>query len=763
MSKQIVALFLFLFLTASLTAQTGAGQIQGTVMDSTGAILPGAAVALTQVATGTDFKTTSTNVGFFAFPTLRAGEYRLTVEVAGLKKWEGQVFLQAGQTAVVNPTLAVANVAEQVTVAGDVTPLVTTTSATLSTVVERERVEQLPLNGRSIQALVATTVPGIEGSTSQPRVLGLRDSAMEFVQDGVPLDDRNTGAIQARPPGLDTVQELRVETNNSSAKLDRPASAIMSTRGGTNQFHGAAFETGRNSAFGVARRREDAFVTAPPLRRNEYGASVSGPVLLGKLYDGRNKTFFFAGWEDYVLRQYATQPSAVWTDAMRRGDFSGLIDSQGRKITIYDPLTVGSAPNYAKTAFPNNQIPIGRLSPLAKYVFGVTPLPTDVNVNPLVANNYFGLTPTIVDQRTLTFRGDHHFGGKDQVFGRYSHGAWDQLNRRAFATAGNPITLDGLWNKETYFERSHTQMISWTHIFSPNFFVETGGSATMIDWLYSLNQPSSQQNISAQLGTPNPFNINGAPFILNAGYQAVQFHGVLPRSQYTQVITGEQNYSWAVNRHQLEFGWRYRQERLDTKPDSPDQSDLSFDSNATAVYNPATGTAWGAQAQTGDNAANFFLGAASSYAQARPPHDYNMRGRDVASYLQDNWKIRPNLTINLGLRWEYLGPYRDSNGMNALWDFPSKSLVLSAPINQVVSSGYSTQPIVDAYAGLGVKWTTADKAAYPDGLVEASKHDFAPRAGFAYSTRLLNRRVVLRGGYGLYHFPIPARTSASCA
>src|SRR5439155_27287964 len=110
-------------------------------------------------------------------------------------------------------------------------------------------------------------------------VLGLRDSAMEFVQDGVPLDDRNTGSIQARPPGLDTVQELRVETNNSSAKLDRPANAIMSTRGGTNEIHGSAFETGRNSAFGVARRREDAFVKAPPLRRNEYGASLGGPVV----------------------------------------------------------------------------------------------------------------------------------------------------------------------------------------------------------------------------------------------------------------------------------------------------------------------------------------------------------------------------------------------------------------------------------------------------------------------------------------------------
>ena len=483
MSKPTLIILLVLALSISGAAygQTGVGQIQGTVADSSGAIVPNASVTLHRVQTGEDFATTTSGTGSFTFPTLRAGEYQIAVSMPGMKKWEGQVSLQVGQTAVVDPALSVANVAEQVTIAGDVTPLVTTTSATLSTVVERQRVEQLPLNGRSVQSLIQITTPGIEGSGSQPRVFGLRDSAMEFVQDGVPLDDRNTGNIQSRPPGLDTVQEFRVETNNSSAKLDRPANAIMSTRGGTNQLHGSAFETGRNSGFGVARQRQDVFSKAPPLRRNEYGASIGGPVLIPKLYDGRNKTFFFAAWEDLKSRQAATTPSAVWTDAMRHGDFSGLADANGRKITIYDPLTVAGAPNYLKTPFNGNQIPMARLSPLAKYVFGVTPLPTDSNVNPLVASNYFGLAPTNVDQRTLTFRGDNHFGSKDQVFGRYSHGRWDQMNRRAFATGGNPITTDGLWNRETYGEGSNTQMASWTHIFSPTFFVETVGTASMIN------------------------------------------------------------------------------------------------------------------------------------------------------------------------------------------------------------------------------------------------------------------------------------------
>ncbi|MFN7922793.1 MAG: carboxypeptidase regulatory-like domain-containing protein [Bryobacteraceae bacterium] len=739
-------------------AQTGAAQIQGTVTDVTGAVIAGATVTVENTRTGGRFESSSNSAGTYQFPTLQAGDYKLTVTAAGLQKWEGQATLRAGQQAVINATLQVAQAAEQVTVVGNVTQLITTNSPTLATTVERARIEQLPLNGRSIQTLLTVTVPGLEGAVAQPRVYGLRDSAMEFSQDGVPLDDRNTGSIQARPPGLDTVQEFRVETNGSSAKLDRPANAIMITRAGTNEFHGAAFETGRNSGFGVARQRQDTFSKPPPLVRNEFGFSAGGPVALPKIYNGRNRTFIFGAWEELRLRQAASTGSAVWTSAMRQGDFSGLVDGNGRRYTLYDPWSVGAGPSYSKVPYVNNQLPITKLSPLAKYVFGVVPLPTDLGVNPFVANNYFGAAPTNSDQRTLTFRGDHRLGEKDQIYGRYSRGQWDQMNRRAFNTAGNPITSDNLWNRETYFERSNTEMISWTHTFSPTLFVETVATGSAINWLYSLNQQSALENISAKFGTPNPFNVNGAPYLLNVGYQSVQFHGIVPRSQYTQVISGEQNYTWVKDRHQLQFGGRYRQETLDTIPDRPDQSDLDFGSNATAIYNPATGNAYGTAPQTGDNAANFFLGIAGRYAQQRPPGPYNMKGKDLSLYVQDNWKVSPNLTLNLGVRWQYLGPYLDKAGVTSLFDFNSKSIVNPVPVSQLINSGYTTQPIVDGYSAIGVKWITPDKVGLPNNLVSVSKHDLAPRLGFAYSKQMGGRAWVVRGGYGLYRFPLPART-----
>jgi hypothetical protein len=254
-------------------AQTGVGQIQGTVSDASRAIVPSATVVLENIRTDTRLQTTSSDVGFYIFPSLAPGEYRITVSIIGMQKWEGSVTLVAGQRAVVDASLEVGRTTDQVTVAGDVTPLLSTSSPTVATVVEHARIEQLPLNGRSIQTLLAIAVPGLEGSASQPKVYGLRDSAMDVLQDGVTLQDRNTGSIQSRPPGLDTVEEFRVETAVSSAKLTRPSSAMMITKSGTNELHGAAFETGRDSGFGVARQRQ-----APsPKRRIWCATSLAHP------------------------------------------------------------------------------------------------------------------------------------------------------------------------------------------------------------------------------------------------------------------------------------------------------------------------------------------------------------------------------------------------------------------------------------------------------------------------------------------------------
>ena len=213
-------------LIATGWSQTGTGNIQGTLKDASGAVLPGARVAITHTQTARQYTTTSTDVGFYLFPSLQPGQYEIVVEAAGMETWKGELTLQVGQTAEVSPTIRVGGTVTEVHVAGDVTPLVTTTAPTLATVVERERIEQLPINGRQIQNLIYLTTPGFESGSNLPRLFGLR-FAVELTQDSAILMNRQWQSIPLRPPGLDTIEEFRSETNNSSAKMNRPGTIIL--------------------------------------------------------------------------------------------------------------------------------------------------------------------------------------------------------------------------------------------------------------------------------------------------------------------------------------------------------------------------------------------------------------------------------------------------------------------------------------------------------------------------------------------------------
>ncbi len=756
-------LFLLVFFAgcAALMAQTGSGRIQGTVTDGSGALVPGAAVALEQAATGNIFRTQSNSTGFFIFPAVQPGRYRLTAEASGFEKWSGELQLQTGQETVIDPSLAVGATATQITIAGDVSSLVTTTSANLGYVAERERIEQLPLNGRFLQSLIMMTTPGLENGYNgalAPRVYGLPDGAMGFLQDGVSLNDANLQTMTTRPPGLDTVQEYRVETSVASARYSRPASTILSTRSGTNQWHGGLFYTGRNNGFGVARRRQDYYEKPPQLIRNEFGASLGGPVLLPKIYNGRNRTFFFVAWEGLRLRSQNTISASLPTLAMRQGDFSQLRDAQGRLYTLYDPWsTAGAAQNWARTPFSGNLIPSGRRSPLAAYVYGVMVAPTNPERNPLVSANWFGPNPVKQNDATYTVRIDHRLGDRDLVYGRYSRGETQLWQRRSYNTNNTPVSLDFTWGYESRPETMHTAMLSWSHTFTPQFFVETVATGANMYFRYCTDDASARQNFAQKLGTPNPFNVPSAPRLSNTGFSLL-LDGAMPRWEDTRPISAEQNYTMVRGQQQLQFGWRYRRETLDVLPDRPPQATIGFNSSATALYDPATGTAMGAVTRTGYDAANFYLGVAASYSQVLPAGIWNMRSTEFSSYAQDDWKVGRGLTLNIGVRYEYLPPMLDTNGTNSVFDLNSKSLVRAASLADLIRSGNTTQQVADNFARIGVKYATAQGLGYPGGLVNVNRHNFSPRLGFAKQWKFGNRSAVLRGGFGVYRFPLPART-----
>ncbi len=236
-----------------------------------------------------------------------------------MKKYEATVTLQNAQVLILNPQLSVGDLAEKVVVTAETVQLATYDSGTVSTQLDSSRIDQLPQNGRNMLGLAQKTVPGLEANGT--RANGLMQEAMEYSQDGAPMTNRNFGgeanSAQATLPDPDAVQEARFETLNSSAQFATPATVILTTKSGANSFHGSFFETARNNYFGIARARQNpANFAAPHLVRNEFGGSIGGPILIPKLYDGRNKSFFFYAYERFSLRQASNQLVRVPTVAM---------------------------------------------------------------------------------------------------------------------------------------------------------------------------------------------------------------------------------------------------------------------------------------------------------------------------------------------------------------------------------------------------------------------------------------------------------------
>lgn len=729
-------------------AQTGTGSIQGTVKDSSGAVIPAAKVTVVHLATNRVFTNETTGVGFYLFPSIQIGAYTVTVKAPGMNAWEGKVNLMAGQIASIDVSLQPATAETKVTVAGDVTPLVTTTSATVATVLERQRIEQLPVNGRTIQTLIYMTVPGTE-SGSVPKVYGLK-YASEFVQDGAVLSNREYEGAPNRMPGLDTIGEFRAETSVSSAKMNRPGTFIMTTRSGSNEIHGTLFETARNSGIGVARARQDYYTNPPHLARNEFGASVGAPVFLPKLYNGKNRTFFFFSYEGFQLRQESTRSISLPTAAMRQGDFSGLTDGSGRSYTIYDPWSTGS--DWSRVPYVNNQIPTTRQSPLAKYLYGITPMPNRPD-NPLIASNWYGTGFVRTKQHTETARFDHRLTDKDQLTFRYTHSP-SSGQRTSNPWGGSPTTLDGRANAYIDEGQNDNGAANWTHTFSPTFFSETLVTVSR-DYRGQLPYTHGEE-IASTLGLSNPFNGIGFPrmqYTFSGSGGMSYDSSINPTLNYAWITNVDQNFTKIYGRHEFQFGFRLRLEKLDTLEDQQEtQGGVNFNSNATGLYDPKSGTAYSPVAYTGFIAANTYLGLGSYWARFNPSW-IRLRNNEKSLYFQDNFKVNSHLSLFMGVRYEYNSPVNETNHGLIGFDDKSKSVVLGTSLDELAKMGNVLPSIAAAYQNLGLKYISADQAGLPSSLIHSNYYDFGPRAGFAYRFGSSNRPTVLRGGYSIFAYP----------
>ncbi|HZY63150.1 MAG TPA: carboxypeptidase regulatory-like domain-containing protein [Edaphobacter sp.] len=756
----LVLVAIFFGCGALLQGQSGSGRIQGTVRDASGAIVPRATVTVTATATNTATNLVTNDAGIYATPALTPGNYQISVQSEGFNKWEGHLVLRVAQTAVVNATLTIAGISQQITVAGDVTPLVNTANQTIGSTLDRQRIEDLPENGRSVSNLVQLTTPGVVGG----RVNGMNSAAFEYVQDGAVLANEDFGGANYKLPDPESIQEVKVETSNSSAKFNRPATAILTTKAGTNHFHGTLFETMRNNSFGVARRREDPVgVKAPELIRNEFGGSIGGPIYLPyidrhgpKLYNGKDRSFFFVAYEGLELRQSVTKDFAVPTDAMRGGDFSALTDANGNPVTIYDPLTTADDPQATRQPFPNNQIPMSRLSPLAQKIFAIMPHPTLPNVNPSISHNWYGPTPNNDSEKSLTIRLDQHFSDSNTAYIRYTHG---KVYKYALGSGNyGPPAIGNIANVTYQPTYTDSGSLSWTHVFSPTFFSETVLSHDYESDRVSTG-PNPNVDYADQFGIPNNFHKNGFPNITGIGFLPYGFGQADTSRENSQYISNlDENLTLIRGRHTLQFGGRYRHERVWILPDqNPPASSVTFSSIATGELDPSTGAAESAAPRTGNAAASFFLGYAATYTATKSQQWYRFRNQEIAFYFQDDFKVNSKLTLNLGVRWEIHPALHEKYGLFGGYDFKTGAIVLGKPLDYLYKIGETTPAIVSNFTDVGATFETPEQAGLPPSLVYGNYHDIAPRLGAAYELFGGNHPTVLRGGYGTYVYAPPVR------
>jgi hypothetical protein len=759
---QTCGFVLSLLLASAAWPQAGTSTVRGLVRDQVQAVIPGARVSLTNTATGVARETLTNTSGLYTFPTVTSGAYRLTIESPGMQKWEGNLQVQTAQDASVDVALTLATNATTVEVQ-DVTPALQTDSPSLGHVLERQRIESLPGIGRGYQNLLQT-VPGVTWSShghgvgGRMQAYGMQNGANMIMLDGAPINETYEGWDMPRTPDLDTLQEIKVEVNNSSAKYSRPTGVIMSTRSGTNQFHGSVFHNQRNSFFG-SRRRQDVFAKAPLDNRNEFGFTAGGPVYIPKLYDGRNRTFFFWSYEGTRYARYTTNQSSVPTEAMKRGDFRGLVDSQGRTINIYDPATTSATAPYTRQIISHNGIPNtinpARMSPVAKFMFDNW-LPANVpGVNPLIEPNRIVPVLRSLYQETYNTRIDHRISPTDQFFFRYSR----NVHKEQYSSGSAYFQPIGGVNVVDHVLRwwpNHNAAVSWLKTISPTFtneinvtgFRDWHQRGAGLDPTRFGGEPRSQ-SFADILKIPNPFNAQNWPVFGGLGLGTAG--GEAPYYLVSSFFTVEDNATKVVGKHEIQFGLQFRYEM--TARNNPLTANLNFGNGSTGLYDPQSLTNAPQQLpQTGFGLANLFLGAGTYSAGFGRPWIY-MRKNELAPYFQDTWRVSQRLTLNLGLRWDLRTPNFDHDGQLMSFDLDKRAYVLQSSEAEFIARGNTLPSIVAGLKNFGGKIITNDEAGLPERMSGFNWKNIGPRFGFAYKALDGRKAFVVRGGYRISSYP----------
>jgi hypothetical protein len=745
----VAGLCLFLLAVVAGLAQSERGTITGQVRDTSGAVIPGARVVVTDTATNSSTVLTTNDAGEYTAPSLGVGTYTVRVEKQGFRPSEvNGITLNAATTVRADASLEVGSSQQAVEVQASAVQL-HTEDAKSSTTISNKLVNDLPLVvGGAVRSpfdlAVLTPESKNLGGDNGFSLGGGQAASYGTTLDGVSANTTRAltkSWVSSNSPSVEAITEFTVDTNGFKAEYGHAGGGVMTfvTKSGTNQFHGSAYEFLRNNDFDANNFFNNSKgIPIPIYKQNDFGATVGGPVWIPKLYKGKDKTFFFFSYEGFRNRNGANGfTTTVPTPEMYQGDFSNWVDANGKQIPIYDPTTQVTAANgtVRRTAFPGNKIPQSLFSPAATAALAAFSGPTglikpNTNAAPgtanYVTNNYVIANGTDVQPvNKVSVKGDHIFNEKHRISGYYGYDRESVL-----PGPDGPPNLPGNWsNFNNTTQNSDVIRFSWDWTFGPtkfNHFYAGGNNwrqnhdplqASAGNWKSKFclpNVPDCNQNLVNLSFSNGYFGQYQLPITFQNQIGANANNG----SENT-IYSYNDDFTWIHNNHTFKFGGQYQLSHYNGFGRQCVAGCAGFSYTETGVPNSTNPNAGG------NPFASFLLGYADS-GQLDTIRFIGQQYPYFAGFFQDDWRVTSKLVLNLGLRWETTLP---PTGLNDRWsDF--------SPTTPNPAAGGIPGAVIFAGSGPGRVGTRSLANGYWDA--------FGPHVGFAYSA---NGKTVLRGSY----------------
>jgi len=720
-------------------AQAPTSEFTGSVTDATGAAVAGSTITITNLATNVARVVTTNNAGIYVAPGLPPGKYSLRVATTGFRsELVNSIEVQVGQVAKLDFRLEVGNLAETVEVSA-AAPTLDTETSSIGTVVENKRIVDLPLNGRNYLQL-ASLVPGVTtyaapigvggqrmGGSRNDFALNAAGSRTQFnhyTLDGMPNTDPNFGTYLFQP-SIDALQEFKVELGSYSAELGHGLSQVnVITRSGGNQYHGVLFEFLRNAKLDAKNFFDKPDEQIPPFKRNQFGFTLGGPVRIPKLFDGRNKLFFFFNYEGLRQRKAQTSLSTMPFATDRTGDFSRA------STIIYDPRSKALSSTgtvTGTTAFPGNTIPADRIHPIARYLWDFYPLPNRGVTT--YTNNYISNEANRVDYDQQLARVDWAHKPNSNFQFRYSHGEEPQYLPAAVPNFGTVNTTI-----------IHLGMLGHTWAISSNMVNEfKGGVSRLESYNGNLRQNNPAFNFIGRFGiqglTETPL-LYGIPFVNISQFGSIGDPANGPYNTWNNLFHYSDTLSWNKGKHSWKFGVEFRRTQFNISGNDVARGRFTFNGQYSSLP--------GVSPRPEQALSDFLLGVMSGSESQTGLVVSNLRNYSANFFIQDQWKVTPKLTLSYGLRYELEPGYKDKYDRLVNVDFRWDNSMPITYVRAGTGDPYEGNPPFVVPASIPY----VRDGRFGDTTNRFDKNNLAPRVGLAYS---LTPKTVIRAGAGIYY------------